>query len=248
MWAIGHQGNGKPCCLTRMIIRQYFDDLISLFFPPTCAGCDMPLTYGEHLICTVCWFHLPYTNGHRDSCNGSARLFWGRVQLAAVASYLYFMDDSRVQRILHRYKYRGCPEIGTLMGLRYGELLIATPPFNQIDVIVPVPLHRAKLRKRGYNQSAFFARGLSQVMQKPVVIDGLVRNRAADTQTRKTRYERHENVLNTFAMNNSRGLAGRHVLLVDDVLTTGATIEACASVLLAGGVADVSAVTIAKTV
>ncbi|MGK6350509.1 ComF family protein [Parapedobacter sp. DT-150] len=229
-----------------MPIKRYLQDLVALFFPQTCAGCDVPLVYGEHLICTDCWYHMPYTHGHKDPDNISARQLWGRVPLEAVASYVYFRDSSRVQQIIHHFKYRDCPAIGTLIGARYGELLCGWAPFNEADLIVPVPLYPANLRKRGYNQSAFFAAGLSQSMQRPVIEQGLVRHKATGSQTRKNRYARYENMEGAFELRDPEMLAGKHVLLVDDVLTTGATITACASALLDGGVAKVTAVTIAK--
>lgn len=230
------------------MIKRYLDDFASLFFPQTCAGCDAALAYGEHLICTSCWYHLPYTHAHKDAENESARQLWGRVKLAAAASYLYFLENSRVEQIIYHFKYRRRPEIGTLLGTRYGKVLRETSPFNEADVIVPIPLHPAKLRKRGYNQSAFFADGLSRSMQKPVAEHCLERHRATGSQTLKNRYERYENMLETFALRDPDTVAGKHVLLADDVLTTGATMEACAGVLLAGGAAKVSAVTIAKAV
>ncbi|WP_245747653.1 ComF family protein [Parapedobacter koreensis] len=231
-----------------MIIKQYFKDFIALFFPQTCVGCDAPLVRGEDLICTTCWYHMPYTHGHKDARNVSARQLWGRAQLEAVASYMYFLDASRVQQLLHQLKYRNRPEIGVLMGTKYGEILSATAPFNQIDIIVPIPLHPVKLRKRGYNQSVFFAQGLSSSMQRPVVAHCVARHRATESQTQKNRYERYENMLGTFMVSDPGIVTGKHILLADDVLTTGATIEACATVLLDAGAAKVSAVTIAKAV
>lgn len=229
-----------------MRIKRYFNDFTTLFFPQTCSGCDQPLVDGEHLICTACWYHLPNTRAHEDEQNSGARQLWGRVRIEAVASYWYFREASRVKRIIHQLKYRNHPEIGTAIGLRYGAVLAGTPPFNQADIIVPVPLHPKKLRARGYNQSAFFANGLAHSMQLPVAEDGIVRRRAAESQTHKNRYERYENMLKTFEANDVEAIAGRHVLLVDDVLTTGATVEACASTLLENGAAKVSAATIAK--
>ncbi|MFB2119031.1 ComF family protein [Parapedobacter sp. 2B3] len=229
-----------------MHVKRYFNDLTSLFFAQTCAGCDAPLVSGEKLICTTCWYHLPRTHSHQDRQNSSARQLWGRVRIEAVASYWYFREDSRVKRIIHQLKYRNCPEIGTVIGARYGAALTDTAPFNQADIIVPVPLHPKKLRKRGYNQSAFFANGIARSMQLPMAENGLVRKRPTKSQTHKNRYERYENMLQTFEANDIDAIADRHVLLVDDVLTTGATLEACASTLLENGAARVSAVTIAK--
>ncbi|MGV3761508.1 ComF family protein [Parapedobacter sp.] len=229
-----------------MGIKRYFNDFTALFFAQACAGCDAPLVDGEKHICTSCWYHLPETHAHEDQHNSSARQLWGRVRIEAVASYWYFREASRVKRIIHHLKYRNRPEIGTVIGQRYGAILADAAPFNQADVIVPVPLHPKKLRKRGYNQSMFFAKGLAHSMRLPVVEHGIIRRRATQSQTRKNRYERYENMLETFEANDIGGIAAQHVLLVDDVLTTGATLEACAGTLLENGAAKVSAVTIAK--
>lgn len=230
-----------------MRLKRYFNDLSALFFAQTCAGCDAPLVDGEKLICTSCWYHLPDTHAHVDQQNSGARQLWGRVRIEAVASYWYFREASRVKRIIHHLKYRNRPEIGTAVGIRYGAVLADTAPFNQADIIVPVPLHPKKLRERGYNQSVFFAKGLASSMQLPMAEHGIVRRRATASQTRKNRYERYENMLKTFEATDANAIAGLHVLLVDDVLTTGATLEACASTLLESGAAKVSVATIART-
>ena len=229
-----------------MGIKRYLKDLYALFFPQTCAGCDAPLAYEEQLICASCWYHLPYTQTHNDPHNKGAMQLRGLTQLEAVASYLYFLDSSRVQNIMHHLKYRGRTEIGILLGSIYGETLQATAPFDQIDFIVPIPLHPARLRKRGYNQSTFFAKGLSLSLQKPALEDIVVRHRATESQTKKNRYDRYENMQGTFVVNKPELIANKHILLVDDVLTTGATMAACANALLANGSTKVSAVTIAK--
>ena len=229
-----------------MGVKRYLKNLYALFFPQTCAGCDTPLAYEEHLICASCWYHLPYTHTHSDPHNKGAMQLQGLTQLEAVASYLYFLDSSRVQNIMHHLKYRGHTEIGTLLGSIYGETLKATAPFDRIDFIVPIPLHPARLRKRGYNQSAFFAKGLSLSLQKPALEDIVVRNKATESQTKKNRYDRYENMQGTFVVTNPELIAHKHILLVDDVLTTGATMAACANALLANGSTRVSAATIAK--
>ncbi len=229
-----------------MAIKRYLHDLASLFFPRACLGCDTPLAYGESLICTDCWYHLPYTDAHRDPDNVGARQLWGRARVEAVASYVYFVDSSRVKRILHHLKYRRCPQVGRLIGARYGESLRQAAPFNEADFIVPVPLHPSKLRDRGYNQSAFFAKGLSASMGMAVLEHALARGKATESQTRKSRYQRYENMVDTFSVSDHDAIADKHILLVDDVLTTGATIAACVHALLAGGAARVSVATIAK--
>ena len=208
------------------------DDLLSLFFPNLCAGCRKPLVRGEKVICTLCIFHLPKTYFHQDSDNPLTRVFWGRVELEGVAAYVYFQKGGTVQHLLHQLKYKGNKEIGVQMGRLYGMELNYSEIFKGVDTIIPVPLHPRKLRKRGYNQSLMFAEGLSAAMKKDLETRSLYRKSFSQTQTRKSRYSRWENVESIFAVRNPSRIAGKHLLLVDDVITTGATTEACAQALL----------------
>jgi ComF family protein len=221
------------------------DDLFSLFFPNLCLGCGQPLTRGEETICTLCHFHLPKTWFHNDPDNQLTRVFWGRVQLEAVASYLYFQKGGTVQHLLHQLKYKDRPEIGVRLGKWYGMELKQADVFRETELIIPVPLHPRKFRKRGYNQSEMFAEGLAGMMNLQAETRCLYRTFNSQTQTRKTRFDRWENVENIFAVNHPERLRGKHILLVDDVLTTGATLEACAQALLAVPGVRVSVVTIA---
>lgn len=231
-----------------MTLADYMRGLSHLFFPNTCTGCDQPLGSNEDLVCTDCWYHMPYTDFHLQADNDTARQLWGRVKVDAAASFLFFREASRVQRIMHHFKYRNTPRIGVLMGLRYGGLLRYATGFASVDLVVPVPLHPKKLRERGYNQSAYFAEGLAQSLGKPMLPNALARKTAGESQTHKSRYERYQNMQDTFQVNEPGALAHRHVLLVDDVLTTGATIEACAQALLACEGVRVSVATIARAV
>ena len=220
------------------MINRYLTDLISLLFPKTCAGCDTPLVYGENLICTACWHHLPFIPP-------SDRI--RPLQTGLSASFLYLIDSSRVQRMIHQLKYHNHPEIGHLLGQQYGKILQDMLPFRAADVLIPIPLHPRKLRKRGYNQSTFIAQGLSCALQMPLAEKGLIRTRITTSQTQKNRYERYENMESAFQLGDGAAILEKHILLVDDVLTTGATLEACAAVLLAGGARKVDAITIART-
>ncbi len=231
-----------------MRLADYTRGLSNLFFPNTCTGCDQPLGSHEELVCTDCWYHMPYTDFHLQEDNDTARQLWGKVTVEAAASFLFFREASRVQRIMHHLKYRNTPRIGVMMGQRYGQLLREVPGFASADLIVPVPLHPKKLRKRGYNQSAYFAEGLGQRLEKPVLPHGLARSKAGDSQTTKSRYDRYQNMQDTFYATQPSLLENRHVLLVDDVLTTGATIEACVEALLACEGVRVSVATIARAV
>ncbi|TPE45639.1 ComF family protein [Pontibacter mangrovi] len=203
---------------------------------------------GEKYICTGCSVKLPYTDFHEHGAtelNPLQRRFWGKVPVRFAFSYLYFMPKGRVQRLLHQLKYKGAKELGEHLGQRYGSLLSDHQYNQQFDLIVPVPLHKNKLRRRGYNQAEHFAIGLSQSMEVPYNGKAILRNTHTSTQTRKSRLDRWQNVEQVFEVARPELVLGKHVLLVDDVLTTGATLEACARALLAAGASEVSIATIA---
>jgi ComF family protein len=225
--------------------RELADDLFGLFFPNLCLGCGQPLIRGEEVVCSICHFHLPKTYFHNDRENQLNNVFWGRVNLEAVASYLFFHKGSTVQHLLHQLKYKGRQEVGLRLGKWYGQELRQADIFRDTELIIPVPLHPRKLRKRGYNQSQMFAEGLAAEMKTTLETGCLYRKINSKTQTRKTRYDRWENVENIFAVNHPEKIKGRHILLVDDVLTTGATLEACAQALLEIPGVKISVATIA---
>ncbi|WP_224744193.1 ComF family protein [Pontibacter aquaedesilientis] len=225
-----------------------FQDLLSLLFPEVCHACDEPLARGEQYICTECNVRLPYTDLHlfgATELNMLQQRFWGKVPIRYAFSYLHFKPKGRVQRLLHKLKYKGAHELGEHLGRRYGSVLLDHHYAKQFDLILPVPLHRLKLRRRGYNQSDGFAKGLSEAMQVEWSNGVLMRNIDTDTQTKKSRLDRWQNVEKVFEVKLPEKVTGKRVLLVDDVLTTGATLEACAAILLESGCSEVSVVTIA---
>lgn len=225
-----------------------FQDLLALFFPESCFACNGALARGEAFICTACNVKLPYTDFHvygGTEQNPLQRRFWGKVPVRFAFSYLYFRSKGRVQRLLHQLKYKGAKDLGEHLGQRYGSILQEHQYHEQFDLIVPVPLHKYKLRKRGYNQSEHFAIGLAAAMDVPVKADLLIRTINTTTQTHKNRLSRWQNVEQVFKVTEPDQVAGKHILIVDDVLTTGATLEACAVALLEAGAAEVSIATIA---
>lgn len=226
-------------------VRNLADDLFSLFFPNLCLGCGQPLIKGEEVICSICHFHLPKTYFHNDTENQLNRVFWGRVNIEAVAAYLYFHKGSSVQSLLHQLKYKSRPEIAVKIGKWYGLELRQADIFSNAELVIPVPLHPRKYRRRGYNQSEAFAEGLAAVIKAELETGCLYRKVDSKTQTRKARYNRWENVENIFGVKNPERIRGRHILLVDDVITTGATLEACAQALLEVPGVKVSIATIA---
>lgn len=226
-------------------LKEYFTDFISLAFPEVCQACGTSLYKQEQILCTYCRQHLPYTNFHLDRENNTAKQFWGRADIKAAASFLYFKKGERVQHLLHQLKYRQQTEVGFYLGRLYGSILKGSQGFAEADIICPLPLHIESLRKRGYNQSEYFAGGLAVAMEKEVDSTLLTRPEIAESQTKKSRFERFLNVRKAFSVPNPPRLDGRHVLLVDDVLTTGATLTACALEILRVSGTRVSIATIA---
>ena len=203
-------------------------DFLSLVFPKVCYSCGRSLYKREEGICLHCWYFLPKTNFHFQADNPVAKLFWGRVPVVAAAALYRFVKEGHVQELIHHFKYRGKTEIGITLGKYYGNELKQSALFAGVDVIVPVPLHAAKQKSRGFNQSQVFASGLAAGLGVNMRADLLNRIVSTQTQTRKARFDRWRNVEFVFQTEKMNDIKNKHVLLVDDVVTTGATIEACA--------------------
>jgi len=212
--------------------RSYLADFVSLLFPELCAACRESLVANEHLLCTDCRFNLPYTNFHLQADNIVARQFWGKINIEAAFALFYFNKGGKIQNMLHQLKYNGQQQIGNLLGNIAGGQLIKNEIFNNVDYIIPVPLHKKRFRERGYNQSTRFAEGLADKLNAVVEEGNLVRVKSTETQTHKSRFARFENMQEVFRVINPEKLKGKHVLLVDDVVTTGSTLEACGEQLL----------------
>ena len=207
-------------------------DFTSLFYPNCCPGCGRALLKGEKTICSSCLLSMPQTDFHLDEWNQLARRLYGRFPVSNALAFLRFTKNGRIQHLLHNLKYRNQPEIGMALGTIYGGKLLEAGFKERFDVIMPVPLHPTRLRKRGYNQSLKFAEGLSSILEVPVDSATLFRRHKTSTQTRKSKLERWENVSDVFGLRDEAMPRNRHVLLADDVITTGATVEACANTLL----------------
>ena len=223
-------------------------DFLSLIFPRVCAACGKSLFKGEGCICTYCMYRLPQTNFHLFPDNPVAKLFWGRINVFSASSLYSFTKGSKVQHLIHHLKYRGKKEIGVSLGKYYGKELKTSFLFSPVEIAIPVPLHPKKQNKRGYNQSETFAQGLSEAMKISTFNNVLVRTHCSETQTQKSRFSRWENVEHVFKVVAPEKIQGKHILLVDDVITTGATIEACAKKILEVSNTKVSVATIAVTV
>jgi len=205
--------------------------LVDIFYPRLCMACGRSLMAHEYVICSYCSVQLPKANFHNKIDNPIEVIFWGRANIKAAAAYYKYTKGGKVQHLVHQFKYKNFQEIGLYVGSIFGVQLDDSKRFNDIDFIIPVPLHKSKLLKRGFNQSELFARGLEKSMKATVMNDNLYRKVASATQTKKSRWERYKNVNAIFGIRDASLLENKKLLLVDDVITTGSTIEGCASIL-----------------
>ncbi|MGD1845919.1 MAG: ComF family protein [Salibacteraceae bacterium] len=222
-------------------------DFISLIYPRLCVGCGQALLRHEPSVCTICRYSLPRTRFHGDPENPVNKLFWGKVAIERATAGYHFRKGSKVQRLIHQLKYKDRPEVGRTLGLFLGEDLKKDAHFSTVDLVIPVPLHPRKKRKRGYNQSDFIAEGMADGLGIVSENQLLYRAIANTSQTRKGHYERWQNVASIFKINEKKAVDHKHFLLVDDVVTTGSTLESCAATLLSLPDCKVSIATLAVT-
>lgn len=218
--------------MKRNIAGRLLYGLIHVFYPEVCEYCGCELGGDERVLCLQCTFQLPRTGYHHLPDNKSADIFSGRVPITRATSFVYFTKQGIMQHLLHRFKYRNRKETGKYMGVLLAEEMKKTGWLDTIDCIVPVPLYKSKAYRRGFNQACLFADGIAEVSGIPVLPQAVKRTRNTATQTRKTRAERMENVRDVFRVLQQEQLKNKHILLTDDVLTTGATLESCALELL----------------
>jgi len=213
-------------------LQSVLSDALHLFYPHICTGCGSDLLPPDHLLCLKCISRLPHTNFAMHGNNAIEKIFWGRLPLVAAHSEFYFAKDTLVQHLVHLLKYNNNQAIGFYLGQLMGKSMLLSNRFNRLDYLVPLPLYPEKEKKRGYNQAAVICNGVSDVMNVPVLINNVTRQRFTTTQTRKHRVERWENVAGSFGVADKTQLKHQHLLLVDDVITTGATLEACGQAIL----------------
>jgi len=223
---------------------ELLNDFLNLIFPVHCAACGEILMKNERIICSECIYHLPRTDYHLDQDNPVARIFWGRIRIEQATAYYFFNKGSRFRRLIHELKYLGRQDIGVELGRAFGYDLMKSG-FRDIDLIVPVPLHVKRKRERGYNQAELLARSLARGMAIPWG-RGLARVRSTLPQIGLTDSQRRENVRKAFQCTNPQQISKRRILLVDDVMTTGATVASASDALLAGGALRISVLTVAR--
>ncbi len=212
----------------KTVVSELLRGFGQLVYPDLCEGCNKSLIRGLRTVCSVCESYLPYTNHFEKPANPMTRRLTGRIHFEHAAALINFTEESVAQHLIHRLKYKNRKEVGFYFGKKIGAVI---QDWN-VDVIIPVPLHPKKLAKRGYNQSSLIGEGIAEMLQKPLLTDVLLKKIHTSTQTDKTREQRIENVYGSFELLQTEKIKGLHVLIVDDVLTTGATVEACADTLL----------------
>ncbi len=213
-------------------MNEILSNFIELFYPRICSGCGIPLLKGEQVICLGCHIKLPRTEFGFQKENAIEQLFWGRLKVSHATSFLYYRKSGLAQKLIHELKYKNRPEVGYHLGYLFGqenkESFLMTLP----DILTTVPLHPDKLKARGYNQSDEIAKGFSEATGIRFIPSVISRKEFTETQTKKKRYNRWENMSDKFELNNDIIISGKHIFLLDDVITTGATMEACGKVLL----------------
>lgn len=228
-------------------LKTYALDFCHLFFPHVCNGCGTDVLADESMLCAACFQQLPSTGFISFPGNVIEKLFYGRLKVEQAGSAFYFNKNSLVQQLAFELKYKGNKDIGFYLGKLLGNQINESGRFNDVDVIIPLPLNAVKQRKRGYNQAEEICKGITAAWEKPLIANAVVRNVFTETQTHKNRISRWQTMDGVFAVNNPSMLQGKHILLVDDILTTGATIEACGSIILQVPGTRLSIATVAYT-
>ncbi len=212
-------------------LKEIKDSLLHLLFPNVCAGCANDLADGASQLCLKCIDSMPETNFELHANNPVEKKFWGRLPLASGTAQYYYTSESLIQHLMHQFKYRGNKELGHQLGRMMGDSLHWSGRFHP-ETLIPLPLFASKEKRRGFNQATILCEGMAEILEIPVLNDVIVRSLYTDTQTKKGRIERWENMEDKFVLVKPEAISDKQVLLVDDVVTTGATLEACGAELL----------------
>ena len=226
------------------LIGQIKNSFLHLVFPQVCEGCGSDVVDDHDLLCLKCLGSLPITGFQFHSSNVVEKMFWGRLPIREASAQYYFTKESMMQHLMHQIKYKGNKELGVYLGNLMGVALQQTNRFSNIDALIPLPLFPSKEKKRGYNQAALLCYGISEIIGKPVWENVVIRTIHTETQTRKNRVARWKNIEGKFQLNDAGKLKDKHVLLVDDVITTGASLEACGREILKSGEVGLSICTL----
>jgi ComF family protein len=214
------------------ILDEIRKNLLNVLFPVFCNGCSNLLLKNENVICTKCIHNLPLTHHHNIKETEIEKVFYGLIPFEFGASMLYFNKKGISQNLIHNLKYRNRQEIGTFLGNLYATELIHLETFKEIDYIIPVPLHKKRFHERGYNQVTTFCKSIENKLTIPILDDVLVKKHYLKSVTDKSKEGRLTHNKNVFSIENQDKIEGKHILIIDDVFTTGATIEACAKEIL----------------
>lgn len=214
------------------LLKNIKASLLHLAYPHVCTGCGNDNVPQEVWLCFDCLSTLPETKFNTHPHNPIEKIFWGRMPVNAAMAQYYFAKGSITQQLVHTFKYKDGIDLGIYLGRQMGHSIAATNRFEAIDALVPLPLFKTKEKKRGFNQAEVLCRGIAQIIGKPVIKNAVIRNEWTETQTKKTRVERWQNMDGRFEVTNEEALVNKHLLLVDDIITTGATLEACGQQLL----------------
>jgi ComF family protein len=215
--------------------KEIKDSVLHLLFPHICAGCGNDVLPEETSLCLRCIDAMPETGFASHPENTVEKIFWGRLPLVSATGQFFFTKESLMQRLMHQFKYKANSDLGFQLGSIMGHQLKSSSRFDSVDALIPLPLFKEKEKRRGYNQAAVLCDGMAESMQLPVLDKAVLRPQHTDTQTKKGRIERWENMEGKFILADADAVRGKHILLVDDVVTTGATLEACGLELLKVG-------------
>ena len=212
-------------------VKEIKDAVLHLLFPHVCSGCGNDIVSQESMLCMRCIDAMPETNFELHANNPVEKTFWGRLQLNGATAQYYFTKESLMQHLMHQFKYKGNKELGLQLGRLMGEQIKRSGRF-EVDALIPLPLFPAKEKRRGYNQATILCQGMAESMKVPIVDKAIIRPQFTETQTKKGRIERWKNMEGKFVLASPEAIKNKHLMLVDDVVTPGATLEACGIELL----------------